>query len=139
VLAVGFGAWNLALRRDSDENDVIARLLTNPEAAHPLTDSSLPAPASGVLYSVPNDDEAFLVALSLPQLPPDQRYQVWFIDQSGVPISGGLFLPDANGTAEVLLEAPSELETYSSIGITTEPYDGSEAPTTPIVLGGSIH
>lgn len=75
---------------------------------------------------------AALTASGLPSLPADKGYELWLIGDDGATPMGML---DANGTTPrtTLLEGSMDQATY--LGITIEPAQGSEQPTTePIML-----
>lgn len=137
VLLLALGGWNLALQRQLDQRATEARLLDNPAAAHPLTDSELPG-AQGVLYAAPDGDFALLLASGLPPLPPDQRYQLWLFAEDGARESGGVFAVTADGTARVTIQPPAGFARYVAVAVSPEPVAGSPAPTGRLVLGGWI-
>ncbi len=83
----------------------------------------------------PDVDRALLYTDQLPALPADRTYQVWLID-STAPVSGGLFQVDAQGQGVLVFQPPAEISQFSAIAISSEPAQGSEAPTTtPLALG----
>ncbi len=132
------GGWNLVLQRELAERSWVEGLLTNPAAAHPLTDSELASGASGVFFADGDLRQAVLLANDLPTLGDDRRYQVWLFTEEGERISGGLFDPNDDGTATAIIDAPAPMGDYWAVGISAEPADGSLAPTSPLVLGGWI-
>jgi anti-sigma-K factor RskA len=79
---------------------------------------------------------AVLVLWNLPQVGPDQTYQVWLIDANGDRTSGGLFKPlTERGYTTATILAPRPLGQFQGIGVTVEPEGGSQAPTSSRVLG----
>ena len=50
-------------------------------------------------------------------------------------VSGGLLWPDPNGNGYTLIQVPTDLQSFDSIGLTDEPGSGSVWPTTPRVVG----
>ncbi len=69
----------------------------------------------------------------------DQAYQAWLVDSEGQRLSGGLltFSADA-GFGWLMIEAPTPMAEFSSLGVTLEPAGGSDAPTGPRILGTDL-
>lgn len=88
---------------------------------------------SGIIGTLLLDKErnvALLTAWDLPQLQPDQTYQIWLIDPQGGRTSGGIFQPEPElpFTSATIFSAGS-LANYVGIGVTVEPAGGSSQPT----------
>jgi len=132
------GAWNLWLQRELDDQGDLIALVVEPGNAYPLTDSEVPTNASAIFYVDPERDQALLTAQNLPAPANDQRYQVWLFTEGGQRVSGGLFVPEPDGTVAVTVEPGDPLSTYVAVAISTEPEAGSDAPTSPLLLGGWI-
>nr|WP_179581151.1 anti-sigma factor [Leifsonia psychrotolerans] len=72
-----------------------------------------------------------LLADSLPTLPKDQAYQLWYIDAAGA-VSAGTFTSSGDGTVWRVLDGT--MKAGDAVGVTVEPAGGSKQPTsTPIV------
>ena len=71
-----------------------------------------------------------MLSTDLPAIGTNEIYEIWLIGESG-PVPSGLFAPDDDGKAQVLVEgvAPGQL-----IGVTVEPAGGSPQPTGEILL-----
>lgn len=136
LLIVGLGAWNLFLQQELDESPGTAQLLGETAAVVPLTDSQISPPASGLLITDPMSEEAVLVAQELPELPPDQRFQVWLFTEDGSQVSGGLVAANSEGVIDSRIRAPDEFGAYVAVALSAEPAAGSPNPTSPLVLGG---
>ena len=79
---------------------------------------------------------AVLVLWNLPKLEAGKTYQIWLIDSSGKRISGGLFVPaDNQGYTTATIQSPVSIGQYVRLGVTVEPWGGSDGPTGPRVLG----
>jgi anti-sigma-K factor RskA len=79
---------------------------------------------------------AVLVLWNLPKLEMGQTYQIWLIDSGGKRISGGLFVPaDNQGYTTATVQSPVSIGRFVRVGVTVEPWGGSEGPTGPRVLG----
>lgn len=95
-----------------------------------------PAPSARAVY-VASSGSLILQANNLDPLPSDKTYELWVIPADGkAPIPAGLFRPDAEGSASVILpELPSGVQA-KAFGVTVERAEGSATPTAPIVLAG---
>ncbi|GMQ78762.1 MAG: anti-sigma factor [Anaerolineae bacterium] len=102
-----------------------------------LTGSEVAPQATGVIYINPNGLKGTLVVDRLPQLSPDEQYQLWLI-QDGHRISGGVFSVDSDGYRGIQIESPQPLQNFGAFGITIEPAGGSPGPTGERVLGYNL-
>jgi anti-sigma-K factor RskA len=81
-------------------------------------------------------NSAILSAYRLRQLDPGKAYQLWFI-KDGKPVPSVTFKPGQAGGAMVQpIEVPSG--DISAAAVTIEPETGSQQPTMPIVMVGSL-
>ncbi len=89
------------------------------------------------LFMVPNSRHAYIVIEGLPQPPEGRDWQVWLSPDAEnlQPVSVGVF-QDRSG--KWVLEADQPIMTYEWVGVTLEPDGGSEAPTSPPVMGGNV-
>ncbi len=74
------------------------------------------------------DDLAVFRTDDLPELPADQAYQLWLIDDDGATSVGVL---GRGGQLEMVMDDVSGAD---SVGLTVEPASGSEQPTGELVL-----
>jgi len=135
------GGWNLWLQRELGDQDALIALIAliaEPGNAYPLTDSEIPTEASAIFYVDRQRDQALLTAQNLPSLASGQRYEVWLFTETGQRVSGGLFVPETDGTVALAVDPADPLSTYWAVGVSTEPEGGSDAPTSPLLLGGWI-
>ena len=77
-----------------------------------------------------------LFLTNLPQLSEDRSYQLWLLRDGGTPVSGGIFRPEADGSARLLVHIGDLGGTLTGMAITSEPAVGSGTPTGAIVLQG---
>lgn len=69
----------------------------------------------------------------------DQAYQAWLIDSQGQRLSGGLLtFSEDPGFGWLLIEAPTTMSEFISLGVTLEPAGGSPAPTGLRILGTDL-
>lgn len=102
----------------------------------PLLPSSDTSPQSlAVAVWDPVRQEGLLSVEKLPALPPDQDYQLWLTDSTGqTPAKGGVFTPDAHGTARVAFQSARALSAISAFAVTRERKGGAPSPEGASVL-----
>jgi anti-sigma-K factor RskA len=132
----------MQMRQLQSQQVQLTRQLQNSQVAlamlsYPGT-QSLPIREGEVSGSVLLDRErnaAALVAWNLPELTPEQIYQIWLIEPDGQRVSAGLFRPQADSpyTTQPIFSG-RELSSFVGIGVTVEPAPGSEQPTGPRVF-----
>lgn len=76
-----------------------------------------------------------LVVDGLPTLEESLAYQLWLIDEDGSRESAGTFSVNDNGYGRLYIHAPRPVLTFSGLGVTIEPAEGSPQPTGEKVLG----
>jgi anti-sigma-K factor RskA len=91
--------------------------------------------ASGRTYHDPNSRRAVFYAAGLPAPPGGRTYQLWYI-ADGLPVSAGVFAPDAAGGATLLVENVARPESIRTWAVTVEPAGGVPQPTGPMILAG---
>jgi anti-sigma-K factor RskA len=129
LVAIGvLGANNVALRNQVDQleaqRETVERILTAADATVATTDSD--GRTGRVVISASQDAGVFF-ASGLAAAPEGQTYQGWLRNSENQPRSAGLFLPDRDGTAILLLSG--DLQEARSFGVTLEPEGGSPQPT----------
>jgi hypothetical protein len=87
---------------------------------------------------VPGKASLVFVASHLDPLEPAKTYELWLLpaDAGAAPIPAGLFRPDANGNASVVMPTLPPGVAAKGFGVTVENEGGSQKPTAPIVLAG---
>jgi hypothetical protein len=147
AIAIGLFLWALLLQgRVNDledeidqQNTEIASLRQQANATAYTLSPTIDGPpaASGTFFFSLPDQRGALVARGLAAPPEGQAYQIWYIeDASSTPIAGPTFQVNADGEAVVPLTA--EVSTFDAVAISLEPADGSDAPTTPLLLQGRL-
>lgn len=125
------------LKADNARSQQVMDSLTSPDAARiRLSETRRPEhPAGHVIYQASSGALIF-VASGLRTLPQSKSYELWLIPSSGAPISAGLFRPEANGTASVvLLSLPQGIQARA-FSVTVESVNGAPTPTLPIIMSG---
>lgn len=103
-----------------------------PQAKAPKLD-----PEAHAVY-VPSKASLVFVASHLDPLQPSKTYELWLLpEQTGMaPIPAGLFKPDQNGNASLVMPTLPKGVVAKGFGVTVEDDGGSQKPTAPIVLAG---
>jgi anti-sigma-K factor RskA len=126
------------MRVELDHANQIVAVLSSPESAHVvLTETRQPLHPVGQVSWLASKGALVFVAGGLRPLAADKAYELWLIPAQGkAPIPAGLFRPDADHGATVVLP-PLPAETQAkSFEVTVEPGHGSETPSLPIVMQG---
>jgi anti-sigma-K factor RskA len=150
ILALGGWVWQLngEVERQAADNarlrDQIGRqrdalyVLMSPTLVERSLQGGDAAPhARGRVLLDPQRRQGMLVASDLPRLEPDRTYQVWLRGPDGV-VSAGLLRIDDRGTGYAVLDPTIPLDRFETVGISLEPAGGSEQPTGPRMLLGSL-
>ena len=105
----------------------------------PLNAKGVPkADPEGHATYQPSTGALVFVADHLDPLAPAKTYELWLLPATAgdAPIPAGLFKPDLNGNATVVLPTLPKGVTAKGFGVTVENDGGSKTPTAPIVLAG---
>jgi len=94
-------------------------------------------PEAHVAYD-PDKGALVFVATNLDPLPPYKTYELWLLptDKDAPPVPAGLFKPDANSNASVVMPDIPKGVSAKGFGVTVEDDGGSKQPTSAIVLAG---
>ncbi|MGH2392539.1 MAG: anti-sigma factor [Candidatus Limnocylindria bacterium] len=115
-----------------DENPIEAVLAA--DDARQITLASEAVEGAHLTFS-PRMMQAVFTASGLPPIGDEKTYELWLIDDAGA-TPAGIFLPDADGGASVLVEG--EVTSGLTLGLTVEPAAGSSAPTGDILIAQPI-
>jgi anti-sigma-K factor RskA len=101
-----------------------------------LAGSPAASEADGRIFVSPSAPAAAIYARRLPQIPPGQEYQAWFVSDGQV-ISAGRFSANSEGRAWRPLRPAAPLGSVERVFVTAEPTGGSAQPTGPEYLSGT--
>ena len=146
VVLLGLNLFSSMQIRDLQrQQSALAGRLSNDQAAiamlaYPSTQAlTVKADVQNLTGSMLVDKDkntAVLVLWNLPKLEAGQTYQIWLINSGGKRTSGGLFVPvDNQGYTTATIQLPVSIGQFVGLGVTVEPWGGSEGPTGPRVLG----
>ena len=118
----------------------VLHALTDPTAMQvalrlPATATAPPKPEGHASYNA-GRGELIFVATHLQGLQPNKTYELWILPEAkgAAPVPAGLFKPDVNGNASVVLPELPRNVAAKGFGVTVEAEGGSPSPTLPIVL-----
>ncbi|MGA2373428.1 MAG: anti-sigma factor domain-containing protein [Candidatus Korobacteraceae bacterium] len=115
------------------------RLLTSPDAVHvSLNPQKAPKQPSGTAIFSPSQKRMIFMASNLGPVPEGKAYELWIIPGTGVPIAAGVFKPDDHGNAIMMDHKMPEGVEAKAFAITIENQEGSDKPTSPILLMGAV-
>ena len=125
-----------AARQEVTRLQVAAQILSTPDL-RPVVLAGLADAPDAVAHSFvnPGEHRALFKAYKLAPAPAGQTYQLWFI-ADGTPVSAGVFDVDAQGRAQLVVDAVAPLETIQAWAVTIEPAGGVPQPTGKMVLKG---
>jgi len=121
-----------------DHANQIVAVLSLPQSEHVvLTETRQPMRPVGQVSWLQSQGALVFVAGGLRDLPADKAYELWLIPTGGkAPIPAGMFRPDLDhGATVVLPPVPADTEARK-FEVTVEPGHGSETPSLPIVMQG---
>jgi len=118
-------------------NQVVA-VLSSPQSKHVvLTETQQAMRPVGQVSWLSSQGALVFVAGGLRDLPAGRTYELWLVPaDSKAPIPAGLFRPDPDhGATVVLPPVPADTQAKRFL-VTVEPERGSETPSLPIVIQG---
>lgn len=113
------------------EAERIADVLAAPDAQTTVGEVADGGEAAAVASA--DQGEVILLTRGLPQLAEDLTYQLWFIGEDGVPVSGGVLDVPADGDLTLVTEG--DLAGVTTIALSVEPSGGSTQPTEVVFAG----
>lgn len=126
------------LRVQLQHAEEIVAVLTSPDSVHAVLSETrdLTHPVGQVSWLASKGALVFMAG-GLKPLPADKTYELWLVPKLGkAPVPAGLFQPNADHGATVVLPpvpADTQVERFM---VTVEPAHGSETPSFPIVMQG---
>jgi anti-sigma-K factor RskA len=111
-------------------------VLTAPDLRQVNLAGQPPAPRAAARGFWSGSRGLVFAATALPPLPTGQTYQLWYLTAT-VPVSAGLFSPDAGGTIAGTFDPPPAGRTPTGLAVSLEPAGGVPAPTGAIYLAGT--
>jgi anti-sigma-K factor RskA len=134
LAALAFGGLWWQERQDADDAVAQAEQLTTLLSADDV--QTVPGVSqkqghTGAIVMSRSEGEAIFVASDLPDLPSDQVYEAWTIQEADDPQPAGTFSPEDSSS---LLALPESSFDATTMAITVEPEGGSEAPTSDAVV-----
>jgi hypothetical protein len=108
-------------------------------ALHSTADIKAGTPAAVAMAAYLADKGALVfVATHMEPAPAGKTYELWLLPADGRnPMPAGMFKPDAQGRASVMMPQLPTGVPAKGFGVTVENEGGSDTPTLPIVLAGT--
>lgn len=132
-------AAQIVLSKDSAARaKEVMEVLSSPQAQRVtlVAAHAKPQPSGHAIY-MPSRGALVFTASNLHPLPPNKTYELWVIPANGSsPMPAGMFQPDAQGTASVILPNLPRGIQAKAFGVTMENAGGASKPTMPILLAG---
>lgn len=94
--------------------------------------------ASGKAFWDTNHNTWLFYIEKLPPAPKGKVYQLWFITDEQMPVSGGIFQTDDKGCAHLPLTNPLKAGKIVAAAVSLEPEGGSHQPRGAIYLSGPV-
>ena len=115
------------------------KLLLAPDAVHVSLNPQNAGkhPSATVIFSH-SVGRMTLMASNLPPVPPGKAYELWIIPPMAPPMNAGIFKPDEHGNAMMLDHPMPNGVEAKTFALTVEDEAGSDKPTSPIVLVGTM-
>lgn len=128
------------LGAETSHSRQVLDVLTSPKAQRVvLTPASTSITPSGRVIYLPERGGLIFEAAHLQPLPQNKTYELWIIPANGkAPIPAGIFRPNAQGMASLVLPPIPTGVPAKAFGITAENAGGSLSPTLPILLSGAV-
>ncbi len=128
----------VARERAARYDHVVEVLASSKLAIRPLQPVVQNMPWRGMVYMDPLSGTGMLMCHDMPPIEGGHAYQVWFM-RGTTPVSAGLLWPDRSGNGYAIIQVPTDLQNFDSIGLSDEPGSGSQWPTTQRVIGGALN
>ena len=136
---VALQADAITARERAARYDHVAEVLASDQLAiRPLQPTVQNLPSRGMVYMDPLSGTGMVMCHNMPPIEQGHAYQVWFV-RGNEKVSGGLIWPDHDGNGYTLIQVPTDLQSFDSVGVTDEPGNGSAWPTTPRVIGTPLN
>jgi anti-sigma-K factor RskA len=126
------------LQRELARRDAILHFIANPDL-RPISLAGQPTNpgAAGRLLWSPSTQEGILLTSGLPQPPAGKAYELWAI-AGKAPVPAGVFTVDREGRGVLHLSPLPKGEAFNTFAVTLEPATGSQTPTPPLLLAGTL-
>ncbi len=104
-----------------------------------LAGQGLNASATGRIFSDKSKRRWLFYTSGLAPAPAEKAYQLWFVPNTGNPVSAVVFNTAANGSVEVEIAVPDavDMDNLKAAAVTTEPSGGLPQPGGPFALLGA--
>jgi anti-sigma-K factor RskA len=130
--------WSRETDTPTTNKELYAQIIAQNDAQRlQLTPADYQVNLSGELAVSSNGTEAVICFWALPELTPDQTFQLWLLDDQGALHSGGLFQSSEPDDTYIRLPLDASISSYQAVGVSIEPAGGSpfkDKPSGPRVF-----
>jgi anti-sigma-K factor RskA len=132
---------NRDLSNQLDRVNEELQLLSAADAVHvSLNPQNAPRHPTGTAIFSPSQNRLMFMATNFLPAPTGKAYELWIIPTVGAPMPAGMFKPDEHGNGMIMGEKMPMPEgaVAKAFAITIENESGSNKPTSPILLVGTV-
>lgn len=123
------------LEREREERELLASPATFIKALDGTKE--LPAAKARFVFD-PQTGQSLLYVTGLPAPPQGKAYQIWFITDPKKPAPGKTFETDNNGRGVLREQIPAQYANAAVFAVTLEPENGSQSPTSAVLLLSTV-
>jgi len=130
VAVLAFGLGTVVTDRSVEQTvvaqeDQLTQIVSAPDAV--MAPMKMKGDARSKVIVSPSQGKAVMVGAGIAAPKANTVYQVWLIDDTGVKHGMSTFEPNADGTAEMVVDA--DFSNIAAVAVTLEPVGGSKQPT----------
>jgi anti-sigma-K factor RskA len=115
------------------------QLLSASDTIHvSLNPQNSPQHPTGTAIFSPSQKRLMFMATNFLPVPAGKAYELWIIPTTGAPMPAGMFKPDEHGNGMIMGQKMPGGMTAKAFAITIENESGSDKPTSPILLVGTV-
>lgn len=119
------------------EQEIASFLSSRGTVGHPLTPPRPNGAISAKMYMQKGHNRVVLVVAGLPPPEPGKTYQFWFATEK-YQVPSHTFTVGDDGSAELLIDAPTRVDTYVEVMVTVEQDGGSQQPSGNVILAAKL-
>lgn len=129
----------LALQQNTQQGEQLVSFIAAPQTvSQPLgTTVRAPQEASARMFMQPGHNRLVLLIYGLDSAEPGKVYRLWLAKESQA-LAVGTLKVNADGVAEVALDAPEPMDSYDQVMITLDEDDTAAAPSDEIIFEAEL-
>lgn len=128
----------LALQQNTQQGEQLVSFIAAPQTvSQPLGTVRAPQEASARMFMQPGHNRLVLLIYGLDSAEPGKVYRLWLAKESQA-LAVGTLTVNADGVAEVALDAPEPMDSYDQVMITLDEDDTAAAPSDDIIFEAEL-